>query len=119
MVWNGAIDFHEDFVVEFESFTVPIKVEIMAIAEVLAEVGPSLGRPHVDTLHGSVHQEHEGAPLPWHCWRMAFAFTPKRRALLLAAGDRSGMNTRRFYGRLIRTADDRFDRFLNGTTGSA
>jgi hypothetical protein len=41
-------------------------------------------------------------------WRVAFAFDPKRRAILLAAGDKSGGSEKRFYRELIRRADDRF-----------
>jgi hypothetical protein len=45
-------------------------------------------------------------------WRVAFAFDPKRKAILLVAGDKSGGSERRFYRELIRQADDRFDAHL-------
>ena len=45
-------------------------------------------------------------------WRLAFAFDPARKAVLLVAGDKSGGNVRRFYRALIRKADERFDRHL-------
>ena len=45
-------------------------------------------------------------------WRLAFAFDPDRKAILLVAGDKSGGNARRFYRVLIRKADERFDRHL-------
>ena len=45
-------------------------------------------------------------------WRAAYAFDPKRRAIVLVAGDKAGRNERRFYKRLIATADDRFDDHL-------
>ncbi|GAB4238293.1 MAG: hypothetical protein OHK0028_15810 [Deltaproteobacteria bacterium] len=55
---------------------------------------------------------------------MAFAFDPKRRAVLLVAGDKAGVDQRRFYRRLIAVADERFERHLsskgakrNGRTG--
>jgi hypothetical protein len=41
-------------------------------------------------------------------WRVAFAFDPKRRAILLVAGDKSGGSEARFYRELIRKADTRF-----------
>jgi Phage derived protein Gp49-like (DUF891) len=31
-------------------------------------------------------------------WRVAFAFDPARRAVLLVAGDKKGRGSRRFYG---------------------
>ena len=42
-------------------------------------------------------------------WRVAFAFDPNRKAILLAAGDKSGVSEKRFYRRLIDKADKRFD----------
>ena len=45
-------------------------------------------------------------------WRVAFAFDPKREAILLVAGDKSGGGEQRFYRQLIRTADKRFDDHL-------
>lgn len=45
-------------------------------------------------------------------WRVAFAFDTKRAAVLLAVGDKSGVNEKRFYRELIRKADDRFEAHL-------
>jgi hypothetical protein len=42
-------------------------------------------------------------------WRVAFAFDPNRKAILLVAGDKSGGSEKRFYRQLIETADERFD----------
>ncbi len=41
--------------------------------------------------------------------RVAFAFDPNRKAILLVAGDKSGGSEKRFYRQLIETADKRFD----------
>ncbi len=45
-------------------------------------------------------------------WRVAFAFDTKRKAVLLVAGDNSGVSEKRFYRELIRKADERFDAHL-------
>jgi hypothetical protein len=45
-------------------------------------------------------------------WRVAFAFDPERRAILLVAGDKAGINERKFYRWLIRLADERLDAHL-------
>jgi hypothetical protein len=45
-------------------------------------------------------------------WRVAFAFDPKREAILLVAGDKSGVSKKRFYRQLIATADARLDAHL-------
>jgi hypothetical protein len=41
-------------------------------------------------------------------WRVAFAFDPKRKAIILVAGDKSGVSQSRFYKSLIERADSRF-----------
>ena len=42
----------------------------------------------------------------------AFAFDSNRGAILLVAGDKSGVSERRFYRQLIKKADERFDAHL-------
>jgi hypothetical protein len=44
---------------------------------------------------------------------VAFAFDPMRKAILLVAGDKSGVNENKFYRRLIVKADQRFDTHLS------
>jgi len=46
-------------------------------------------------------------------WRVAFAFDRQRQAILLIAGDKSGVSQKRFYKQLIAKADSRFDQHLN------
>jgi len=45
-------------------------------------------------------------------WRVAFAFDPVRQAVMLVGGDKGGADQRRFYQRLIRVADERYDQHL-------
>ena len=52
-------------------------------------------------------------------WRVAFAFDPDRQAILLVAGDKSKVERRRFYERLIREADERFDSYLESKGGQS
>jgi hypothetical protein len=69
-----------------------------------------LGRPYVDTLNGSKYDNMK--ELRFNAddgvWRVAFAFDPKRSALLLVAGDKSGMSQALFYKAFIKKADKRF-----------
>jgi hypothetical protein len=44
--------------------------------------------------------------------RVAFAFDPARDAILLVAGDKSGVSQKRFYRQLIAKADALFDAHL-------
>jgi hypothetical protein len=46
-------------------------------------------------------------------WRVAFAFDRKRQAIILVAGDKSGVSQKRFYKQLIQIADQRFTNHLN------
>ena len=50
-------------------------------------------------------------------WRVAFAFDPERKAILLAAGDKTGGSDARFYRRLIAKADERFADHLTQQKG--
>jgi hypothetical protein len=46
-------------------------------------------------------------------WRVAFAFDPKRKAVLLIVGVKSGGGEKRFYRQLIAKAGERFDEHLS------
>jgi hypothetical protein len=50
-------------------------------------------------------------------WRVAFAFDPERKAVLLVGGDKSGVSQKRFYKGLIDKADERFDEHLTYLAG--
>jgi len=39
-------------------------------------------------------------------------FDPKREAIILVAADKSGGSEKKFYKRLIKTADERFDQHV-------
>jgi hypothetical protein len=100
--------------IEQRSGSSAVREEIAALALLLQRFGPALKRPHCDTLKGSKHANMKELrfPLPDGVWRVAFAFDPQRAAILLVAGNKSGVNERRFYRQLIRTADTRFDAHL-------
>lgn len=87
----------------------------------LKAYGPTLGRPPVDTLAGSKHRNIKGLRFDANdgVWRVAFAFDPARRAVLLVAGDKAGVVQKRFYKALIANADVRFDDHLDALAGEA
>ena len=91
-----------------------MQAEILALSRLLQQFGPQLGRPRVDTLNGSSHASMKELRFDAAdgVWRVAFAFDPKRKAILLVAGDKSGVSEKRFYRELIRKADERFDAHL-------
>lgn len=108
--------FHDDFLPEFRAFDLDVRRELAAAAKAIELAGPKTGRPHVDTLNGSKHDNmkelrfkaHNGSEI----WRAAFAFDPQRKAYVLVAGDKQGQDEDTFYKRLIKTADKRFDAHL-------
>jgi len=86
--------------------------EAFAVIAILEELGPKLGRPRVDTLEGSAFQnmkelriQHKGVP-----WRILFAFDPKRQAILLVGGNKTG--NKRWYKENIAIADKRYKEYL-------
>ena len=109
-----AVRIAEEFQPEFDNLRKDVRIEILALSRLLQQFGPQLGRPQVDTLKGSRHANMKEARFSAANgeWRLAFAFDPKRRAVLLVAGDKSGGSARRFYRALISKADERFDRHL-------
>lgn len=113
MAWT--VEMHEDFAKEFNAFSLNVQDELLAKALVLRQIGPTLGRPHADTLKGSKHANMKELrfDVRSEVWRVAFAFDPKRKAIILAAGDKKGKNETRFYKRLIKVADTRFDQHLS------
>lgn len=53
MDWDVRL--HDAFEAEFQTFANEVQIEMLALAKLLAELGPQLGRPYVDTLKGSKH----------------------------------------------------------------
>jgi hypothetical protein len=111
---SWEVDLHADFVLEFRDLHKDVQDELLAHIELLEQFGPRLGRPRADTLKGSRHANIKELRFDAAdgVWRVAFAFDPNRKAILLVAGDKSGVSERRFYRRLIEQADARFDGHL-------
>lgn len=116
MIWT--VLFHDAFDTEFSSLAEALQDELLAHARLLAEFGPNLGRPTVDTLKGSRHSNMKELRFSYNgqVWRVAFAFDTQRQAILLVGGDKGGADQRRFYKRLINVADRRYDEHLSVLT---
>jgi hypothetical protein len=112
MAWEVRL--HEALEAELLAFEQDVRRELLAAAKLLADYGPQLGRPHVDTLKGSKYANMK--ELRFEAadgeWRAAFAFDPERKAILLVAGDKSGGSQKRYYRQLIAKADLRFSGHL-------
>ena len=84
---------------------------ITAAVEVLAEDRPGLGRPRVDTVKGSRHANMKELRPPSGSIRILFAFDPRRTAILLIGGAKTG-RWRRWYAEMIPIADRLYDQHL-------
>lgn len=82
---------------------------IDASVRLLEERGPNLGFPHTSGIAGSKHShmrelhiQHEGRP-----YRILYAFDPRRCAILLLGGDKTG--DQRWYEVHVPIADRLYD----------
>lgn len=85
------------------------RANVLAAMIVLRERGPTLSRPYADTVNGSAYSnmkelrvQSKGDPI-----RAFFAFDPKRKGILLCAGNKTS-DERRFYQVMIPIADREF-----------
>jgi hypothetical protein len=108
VVWR--IEFHEEFEAEYDELGEEVQDELLAHLKLLEKFGSQLGRPmpthskaqHLPNMKELKFSAKDGV------WRFAFAFDPKRQAIILCGGDKSGGGERRFYRDLIQKADRRF-----------
>jgi hypothetical protein len=105
----------DEFEPEFQDLPDEVQDELLAMTRLLQRFGPQLKRPHADTMNGSRHANMK--ELRFNAadgvWRVAFAFDPRRKPVLLVAGDKSGHSEKRFYRGLIKKADERYDAHLS------
>lgn len=91
-----------------------VKDAITRVVEQVRERGSELKRPHADTLNGSRHANMKELRVKagGQVIRIAFAFDPVRRAVLLVGGSKQGVKSKRFYAELVRQADALYDAHL-------
>ncbi len=83
-----------------------------AKVKLLQRFGPALLRPHPGTIAASRHPnmkeliiQHAGRP-----YRVLFAFDPRRCAILLVGGDKTG--DKQWYKRFVPVADRLYEKHL-------
>jgi len=79
---------------------------------ILKEIGPSLGRPYVDSVNESKYKNMKELRVQnkKRVFRLFFVFDPDRKAILLVGGDKRG--DKRFYQRMIPIADKLYEEYL-------
>ena len=110
MTWE--VEYTDEFGAWWAGLTEGEQESLAASVRLLEERGPALGYPHSSGISGSKHghlrelrTQHEGRPL-----RTLYAFDPRRSAILLIGGDKTGDD--RWYVTHIPIADRLYDEHL-------
>lgn len=110
MKWD--VEYTDEFEEWWESLSESEQEDISASVQLLEERGPNLGFPHSSGISGSKHShmrelrtQHNGKP-----YRTLYAFDPRRNAILLIGGNKTGDN--RWYETHIVIADRVYDEYL-------
>ena len=107
MEWQ--IEYTDEFGEWWETLSEAEQEDIAAVVELLEQKGPQLPFPHSSGISGSKHShmrelriQHAGRP-----YRTLYAFDPRRMAILLIGGDKTGKD--RWYDENIPLADRLYD----------
>jgi hypothetical protein len=109
---NYEVEYTDEFEVWWDDLTADEQGSVRTAVLQLAQFGPFLRHPHSSGIHGSRHGhmrelriQHGGRP-----YRVLYAFNPRRTAILLIGGEKSGDD--RWYERFIPLADALYDQHL-------
>ena len=110
MAWE--VEYTEEFEVWWDALTVAEQIDVDAAVRLLESKGPTLGYPQSSSIHRSKHShmrelriQHQGRP-----YRVLYAFDPRRMALLLLGGDKTGDD--QWYEHVVPLADRLYDSHL-------
>src|SRR5579863_6605180 len=111
MAWN--VEHTDEFAEWYHGLAKRQQDDITAAGLLLMEMGPQLPFPYSSSVNGSKHPhmrelrlQSSGRPL-----RVFYAFDPRRSAILLISGDKTGDN--RFYERTVPIADTLYDEYID------
>jgi hypothetical protein len=114
MARRGAwsIEITDEYFAWFQTLDEGQQDAVRADIAVLESIGPYLGRPYVDSIKGSKHANMKELRTMHNRRRLRtfFAFDPRRTAILLVGGDKTG--DKGFYRRMIPIADRLLDEYL-------
>jgi hypothetical protein len=109
---NYDVEYTNEFADWWENLSLSQQDDVTASVELLMSLGFNLKFPHSSGINGSRHShmrelrvQSSGNPL-----RIFYAFDPRRCAILLIGGDKTGNN--RFYDEYIPIADRLYDLYL-------
>jgi hypothetical protein len=110
MAWD--VEYTDAFEAWWNELAEGEQVDVAACVGMLGERGPQLPYPYSSDIRGSRHGHIRELRVQTHGnpFRIFYAFDPRRTAILLIGGDKTG--DRRFYERMIPIADDLYDEHL-------
>jgi hypothetical protein len=106
------VEYTDEFNEWWETLTEDEQKRVAFVVNLLRKAGPSLPFPYSSNVKSSRHKamrelrsQHEGRPL-----RTFYAFDPRRTAILLIGGEKSGDDM--FYETMVPIADKIYDNYL-------
>jgi len=110
-VWE--VEVTDEFAEWWHNLTSDQQESVTDRVDLLAQRGPDLGRPVVDRIRASRHHNmKELRAAKDGALRVLFMFDPRRQAILLLGGDKSGA-WNDWYEWAIPAADDLYDDYLD------
>lgn len=109
MAWE--VEYTDEFQEWWATLTVGEQDSVASAVEALERDGPNLARPFADRIQTSRHQNMKELRPPGGSIRILFAFDPRRIAILLLGGDKTG-RWQDWYREMIPAADRLFDEHL-------
>ncbi len=115
MVWE--VEYTDGFEAWWDGLTQDQQEALDDRVRLLAETGPRLKRPVIGDIKNSRHPNmKELRTSKDGALRVLFAFDPRRHAILLIGGDKTG-KWKAWYRSAIPAADDLYDDHLEGLDG--
>ena len=110
MEWE--VEYTDEFEAWWDGLSEAEQEDVAAYVTLLEKKGPTLPFPYSSDIRGARHThmrelrvQHKGRP-----YRVLYAFDPRRAAILLIGGDKTG--DERWYDTNVPLADELYDRHL-------
>jgi hypothetical protein len=110
-MWH--IDYTQEYEDWFSAQKEEDKMAINAKVILLAEFGPHLSRPYVDTIHSSKYKNLKELRVKYKnaVFRILFCFNKSRNCWLLIGGNKKGKKEKNFYDKLIVLAEKLIEKY--------
>lgn len=106
------VEYTDEFEIWWETLTEGEQIDVAACVSLLEGHGPNLKYPYASGINGSgythmreLRVQHAGSP-----YRVLYAFDPRRTAILLIGGNKTGDD--RWYEKYVPIADDLYTQHI-------